>query len=132
MTDIPDKAVDVAAKFLTSRDQRSLRLLVLAIVVIGGAWVLYACGRFESLGIPAPFARADDLRAANKKLDDHGAKIDAILKFQISSELRASYAILCERVSPAIRDSEQRRIDDLQAQFQAVNGGHAYQPPPCP
>ena len=131
MSELPDKAVEAAAKFLTSRDQRSLRVLVLAIVVLGGAWVLYACGRFEPF-LPAPFARADDLNHVREKLDDHGRQLDSILRFQIASELRASYAILCERISPNIRDSEQRRIEDLQAQYRDVNKGQNYQPPPCP
>lgn len=130
MSDSLDAGLTLAQRFLGSRDTRSLRLLVLAILVIGGLWMLYACGRFEPL-IPAPFARADEVREIRSKLDEQGKQIGNLEKFQIATQLLASYQILCERVTHAMRAQEQDRINELQASYRAVNGGNKYEPPPC-
>lgn len=94
--------------------QQSLVIRILWVLAVSGhiAWV---CGFLAVIGLPSPFARADEVKGIQQTLE-------ASARVTLGREIREQSRVRCSATDQAIIDSITRYIDSLQTEYERIAG----------
>ena len=102
-----------------SRSQLALVVRVGWVLMVS-THILWACGLLTSIGLAAPFARADDVEGLKRT-----AEIS--VRLQLTNEIRVQTRIWCDAKEPSQRATIEQSLDRLREEYRQVTKGE--QPP---
>lgn len=121
-TDVTGAFSALTTGFGLNRRQQALLIRVLWVLFVS-AHIAWICGFLVFLGLPSPFARADELKELRQT-------VQASARVTLSQEIRVQARVRCHSTDPQVRDSITRYIDGLQVEYERI-AGQRFPEPPC-
>lgn len=117
--------------FGLTKKQRQLVIRVAWVVAVSGH-VLWICGFMGWAGLNPPFARAEDVRKNEEKIEAIQSQVEISARLQIIQEIRTQKRIYCTTSDDRARDSTLRYLNQLVLELRKVSDIQESPTPDCP